>query len=213
MHNDIANFPSTFYYSQGLCPASEWQQETWRLDCADYGNLFDRCVASQRVAVISTEKLFRFTPSDKINEPEADIVVRLVQSINRIYEANGKPFSSEMLGIIAPYRNQIALIKHKLASAGISDYEKIMVDTVERFQGSQREVILLSFCVNRPYQLDLMCNLNHEGKVDRKLNVAITRARQQFFMTGNARLLRLHPVYATLLDYYDSQTFVLNEIP
>jgi len=84
-------------------------------------------------------KLFRFTPSDKINETEADIVVRLVQSINRIYEANGKPFSSEMLGIIAPYRNQIALIKHKLASAGISDYEKIMVDTVERFQGSQRE--------------------------------------------------------------------------
>ncbi|MDK2837676.1 MAG: replication ATP-dependent helicase/nuclease Dna2 [Bacteroidota bacterium] len=213
MHNDIANFPSTFYYSQGLCPASEWQQETWTLECANYDNLFDRCVASQRVAVFSTEKLFRFTPSDKINETEAEIVVRLVQSINRIYEANGKSFSSEMLGIIAPYRNQIALIKHKLASAGISDYEKIMVDTVERFQGSQREVILLSFCVNRPYQLDLMCNLNHEGKVDRKLNVAITRARQQFFMTGNAHLLRLHPVYATLLDYYDSQTFVLNEIP
>jgi len=68
MHNDIANFPSTFYYSQDLRPASEWQQETWRLDCADYGNLFDRCVASQRVAVFSTEKLFRFTPSDKINE-------------------------------------------------------------------------------------------------------------------------------------------------
>ena len=213
MHNDIANFPATFYYSQGLQPAGQWQQEAWTLECTAPCNLFDKCVASQRVAMFSTEKLFRFTPSNKINETEADIVVRLVQSIHRIYEANGKSFSSNMLGIIAPYRNQIALIKHKLASAGIIDYEKIMVDTVERFQGSQREVILLSFCVNQPYQLDLMCNLNHDGKVDRKLNVAITRARQQFFMTGNARLLRRHPVYATLLDFYDSQTFVLNEIP
>lgn len=213
MHNDIANFPANFYYSQGLCPACEWQQETWTLNCTDHGNLFDRCVASQRVAMFSTEKLFRTTPSNKINETEADIVVKLVQSICRIYEANGKSFSSEMLGIIAPYRNQIALIKHKLAMADIIDYDKIMVDTVERFQGSQREVILLSFCVNQPYQLDLMCNLNHDGKIDRKLNVAITRARQQFFMTGNARLLRRHPVYATLLDFYDSQTFVLNEVP
>ncbi|RNC64580.1 AAA domain-containing protein [Proteiniphilum sp. X52] len=201
MHNDIAAFPATFFYSGNLFPALDWQWEEWK-PRSPSDNLFDRWIAAKRTAFFSTEKIHGSPTSDKINEAEADLIITLLTSIRNVYEANGTVFDTQAVGIIAPYRNQIAFIKHKLSLAGIPHWEKIMIDTVERYQGSQRDVILVSFCANKPYQMDFLCNPNHDGTVDRKLNVAITRARRQLFLVGNATVLRESPVYAALLDFY-----------
>ena len=201
MHEDIARFPATWFYSGGLLPASEWQSSEWNLTCAS-GHLMERCVATERTVFFSTEKINQTSSSGKLNETEATVIVELLLSIRKIYEENGIQFDPGSVGIIAPYRNQIALIRHKLSESDLQDSEKMMIDTVERFQGSQRDVIILSFCVNNPGQLDYLTNLNHDGTVDRKLNVAITRARQQLFLIGNAGILQSHPVYATLLHHY-----------
>ena len=137
--------------------------------------------------------------SAKINYSEACIVADLAV---RIYEHHQSDFDeSRTLGIITPYRSQIALIKKEIESVGIPVLNRILVDTVERFQGSERDVIIYSFCVNYPYQLKFLSNLTEEEGVliDRKLNVALTRARKQMFITGVPELLERNPLYKSLL--------------
>lgn len=148
-----------------------------------------------------------FFPSDaepqggscKVNRSEAILAARLAAKVYEQYTGNFDATCT--LGIITPYRSQVALIRKEIACLGIPDLNKILIDTVERFQGSERDVIIYSFCVNRPYQLEYLSNLTEEGGVliDRKLNVALTRARKQMFLTGVSELLRLNPIYADLL--------------
>ena len=210
MHIDISAYPSRFFYEENLFPIMSWQSEPLALMDSGQEEM-DSMVANNRVLFLSTEKLHEDVVTNKINHNEATAAVALVQSVLRVYEHSNDAIRSSQIGIIAPYRNQIALIKQQLAEANIPNHEEISVDTVERYQGSQRDIILLSFCVNRAYQLDFLCNLNHDGTVDRKLNVALTRARKQLFMVGNANILRRHPIYATLLDFVKEKIFVLEE--
>ncbi len=201
MHKDISIFPAKYFYDNNLFPACDWQQDEWKLRKFDVDNYLQKIIANNRTYFFSTEK-YEYAQSPKINEAEANIIVELIQNLKEVYLANGLEFNLQKLGIIAPYRNQIALIRHKLVEAKIENYEQIMIDTVERFQGSQRDITILSFCVSKPYQLNFLCNLNREGTVDRKLNVSLTRARQQMFLVGNARILSQHPIYASFLEHY-----------
>lgn len=209
MHNQIAEFPSAFFYPQKLLPAQDWQSERWQSSYPVSSDVIVRNVSENRVVFFSTERLNPRGGSSKINENEAGIVVSIVKAIKSVYAHNQRPFDTRNIGIIAPYRNQIALIKHRLSQADIFDYQYIMVDTVERFQGSQRDVIVISFCANKPYQLNFLCNLNDDGTVDRKLNVSLTRARQQLFMVGNRQILTKHPIYATLMEFHKNRTVII----
>ena len=84
---------------------------------------------------------------------------------------------------------------------GIPVLNRILVDTVERFQGSERDVIIYSCCINSYYQLKFVSNLTEEDGVliDRKLNVALTRARKQMFITGVPKFLESSPLYQMYL--------------
>jgi DNA replication ATP-dependent helicase Dna2 len=208
MHSEIAAFPSTYFYSENLFPALDWQTGEWRLSNVN-GNFYDKYIATKRTILFSTERKEINNISNKINQSEAEIIAELLESIQRVYNDNNITYDSSKIGIIAPYRNQIALIRHKLSEARIDDYENIMIDTVERFQGSQRDIIIVSFCINQPGQFRYLCNLNYDGTVDRKLNVALTRARQQLFLVGNAQLLLKHPIYKSLVNFYSYKTVVL----
>ena len=110
------------------------------------------------------------------------------------------------MGIITPYRSQIALVKKEIEALGIPELNQILIDTVERFQGSERDVIIYSFCVNYPYQLKFLSNLTEEDGIliDRKLNVALTRARKQMLLTGVPALLERNPLYKSLLKLIES---------
>ena len=142
--------------------------------------------------------------SAKTNHSEARIAARLAATV---YKEHSEAFdASRTLGIITPYRSQIALIKKEIEVLGISELNQILIDTVERFQGSERDVIIYSFCVNYPYQLKFLSNLTEEDGIliDRKLNVALTRARKQMLLTGVPTLLERNPLYKSLLKLIES---------
>ncbi|MBR5930379.1 MAG: hypothetical protein IKZ93_10390, partial [Prevotella sp.] len=85
---------------------------------------------------------------------------------------------------------------------------EISIDTVERYQGSQRDVIIYSFTVQNMYQLEFLtanCFIERDADgtfriIDRKLNVALTRARKQLIVTGNPQILSANPLFKALME-------------
>lgn len=200
MHQEIADLVNIPFYNGQLVAATERQTEPLHYTSYDNSDFYQVLLTTHRTGLIHVRNSNLSTTSDKMNESEADEIVSLSLALLTLYKANDKTFDSQRtLGIITPYRNQIALIKQKLYETGIPEMSDIMVDTVERYQGSQRDVILISFCFNKPFQLQYFSNMNHDGTVDRKLNVALTRAREQLFLVGNDMILFRHPVYKEIL--------------
>ena len=205
MHPDIARFPNEmFYHDEQLEPVPLEHQldTTLHYDLPSLDPL-DDLLKQRRVLFFDCEKEGHDQLSDKVNAAEAHIVADLLRRVCRFYGPRFNP--QKTVGVIVPYRNQIAMIRQEIAQLGLDELEHISIDTVERYQGSQRDVIIYSFTVSRPYQLDfLTSNCFTEGgrTIDRKLNVAITRARCQLLMTGNARLLSRNPVFRALIEKY-----------
>ena len=137
--------------------------------------------------------------SGKTNRYEAQIVAGLAKEVYLAHEEEFDP--NRTLGVITPYRSQIALIRKELQALAIPALSRISIDTVERYQGSERDVIIYSFCVNHLYQLRFLPNLTEEDgvQIDRKLNVALTRARKQLFITGVPEILSHNSIYQYLL--------------
>ncbi|MDQ2770973.1 MAG: ATP-binding protein, partial [Bacteroidota bacterium] len=201
MHEELADLVNAdFYESQLRCPLP-WQHAP--LDRAGWPAPTDdltRALHQQRVVFVPTRR----QPEDlsmKESAQEADLAARAAAYVVQGY---GPLFNPETtLGIIASYRNQAALIRARLAALaaelGLPALARVSVDTVERYQGSQREVIIVSFCCHHEHQLELLVSPNEEGTVDRKLNVAVTRARQQLLLLGNELMLARAPHHAALL--------------
>lgn len=132
----------------------------------------------------------------KTNIHEARTVVHVLQTLKKIYAAVDVRLDANAVGIITPYRAQISMIRSMLSE----EDQYISVDTVERYQGGARDVIIISLCTNRLSQLDSLVSLSNEG-VDRKLNVALTRAKEQIIIIGNESILSRNETYKKLIDY------------
>lgn len=128
----------------------------------------------------------------------------MAQLLKTIHTLSGTSFDpSKTVGVIVPYRNQIAMIRQEINRLDIPSLIPISIDTVERYQGSQRDIIIYSFTVQNRYQLDFLTSncFVEDGKViDRKLNVALTRARKQLIITGNEAILRQNTLFKDLID-------------
>ena len=208
MHPDIAAFPNLMFYpNEQLEPVPlKHQTDTSLHYDLESNDVVDDLLKQHRLLFIHSENpqqngITEDTNfSDKTNPAEARIVADLLYRIHRFYGDSFNP--DKTVGVIVPYRNQIAMIRQEIEKLKLHQLEQISIDTVERYQGSQRDVIIYSFTVSRPCQLDFLtsnCFIEEGRTIDRKLNVAITRARKQLIMTGNATLLCRNAIFKQLI--------------
>ena len=207
MHPEVAEFTNTHFYGNKLkCLNLAHQLETKMPIPALFlhPNAEELTTLTSRVTFIPSVAETNLE-THKLNEDEAAIAAHLALQVVKLLGGDFK--GRQSIGIITPYRSQIALIKSKLQAYGLPQMNEILVDTVERFQGSECDIIIYSFCVNAPYQLKFLSNIVVEDglQIDRKLNVALTRARKQLFLIGVPHLLQLNPIYKALLDYVRSK--------
>ena len=200
MHPEVGDFASIHFYGGQLLPVPVPHQ-TEKLEFRKYGKDFQEYVATTRFGFIHCDYP-NIEENNKSNQGEARIVAALVGSIYQLCLLNSLDFNPDKrIGIIVPFRGQIAMIRKELASLKIPQTNEIVIDTVERFQGSQRDIMIFSTTISQPYQLDILSTLTEiDGEiVDRKLNVALTRAKKQMFIVGNAHLLERNPLYKELI--------------
>ncbi len=119
-----------------------------------------------------------FVASKKMNVEEAEVVAKVIKGFFSL------GISRSQLGVIAPYRGQVGEIRRLAPSMSV-------VDTVDRFQGSDREIIMLSLT-----ETETKGNVGFSDP--RRLNVAITRAKKKLVIVGNPE------VRATILQQYVS---------
>ena len=204
MHPDIADFANRKFYAkeQLECVPLAHQLETELAYNEESEDALDNTLKAHRMIFIPSMPCKQLNISEKVNTDEARIIADLLR---RLFRQMSKDFDPQKsVGVIVPYRNQIAMIRKEIERLEIPALEGISIDTVERYQGSQRDVILYSFTIQSRYQLDFLTanTFYEEGQpIDRKLNVAITRARKQLILTGNESTLRKNQLFAELIDY------------
>lgn len=219
MHPGIADFPNNAFYGGHLQPVPlPHQEEKTPTECPG-SNWIENLLTTRRTAFISCEPKNMAEEPDKMNTAEAEIIAEVVYEGWRLISATagsdgkeGDTFDvNKSIGVIVPYRNQISTVRNaidrRIEEKGLPhSLHDITIDTVERYQGSQRDLIIYGFTIKKFYQLSFLTDNEYFDEadntmIDRKLNVAMTRARKHLVMVGNAHLLSSDDTFKRLIDY------------
>ena len=200
MHPEICDFVNKQFYDNRLKTVGlSHQLSALSLEHAE--TLMEAFVASTRLGFVDVASAVT-SDNNKINKEEAEAVAAIIGALLALLKKNNIPVvPARQIGIIVPFRNQIATIRSALLRHGLLECEAVTIDTVECFQGSQRDYVIFSTTIRQPYQLNILSSVQQVGgtDVDRKLNVALTRARKQFFMVGCKELLCRSSIYRSFI--------------
>lgn len=204
MHKDIAEFPNYAFYGNKLDIVPR-DHQLLPNDRKDTGNSIITMLTTRRVAFVAAEPP-ALSPSARTNSTEARMIAATVHAVYELESDRFKP--EETVGVIVPYRNQISAVRNEIEKFNVPCLHDITIDTVERYQGSQRDYIIYGFTIQQPYQLNFLTNsvFEEDGLViDRKLNVAITRARLNLVLIGNPVLLNENFTFYKLMEFVRSK--------
>ena len=194
MHPDIAAFPNEMFYAQEQLQTVPLPHQLE--DRLDYGEPSE----DEMDDVLKQHRVLFLDADDSEAQLVADLLRRIYrQMVSHRFDVH------RSIGVIVTYRHQIAQIRREIDLLGISPLLDISIDTVERYQGSQRDVIIYALGVQDQADLEFVtaqCFEEQGRTVDRKLNVAMTRARKQLLMTGKQEVLQQNNIFRELIRRY-----------
>ena len=189
MNEEIMRFSSDWFYGNQVESAPE----------VKYRSILDLDVPMEWVDTSELDIREQFVGDSfgRINKAEAELTLLTLQ---QYFERIGKTrVLNERLdvGVISPYRAQVQYLRSQLKK---KEYFKpfrhlITVNTVDGFQGQERDIIVIS-----------LVRSNDEGQIGflrdlRRMNVAITRARMKLIILGDVHTMMRHPFYRKLFEY------------
>lgn len=114
-----------------------------------------------------------------------------VSYLQKVYELDGVEVEPEDVGIVTPYRKQVDRIRRLVDALGL---ERVKVGTVEEFQGSERDVIIISTVKSGGSGLGFMSS-------EKRFNVAVTRAKSLLVVVGDPAVLCQESCWAAFAEY------------
>ena len=188
MNEAIMRFSSEWFYHGELEAAPEVKNRSI-LD-------FDSPISWIDTSEMDFKEQFVGETFGRINKNEANLLLQQLEAyINKI---GGERILDERIdfGIISPYKAQVQYLRGKIkGSESLRPYRQLFtVNTVDGFQGQERDVIFISLVrANDDGQIGFLRDL-------RRMNVAITRARMKLVILGDATTLGKHPFYRKLIE-------------
>ena len=205
MNDDIMRFSSDYFYHGQVESAPEVRFRgildlDTPMEWIDTSELLDN-PDNPEAPELSFKEEFVGESYGRINKAEGLLTMHVLQ---QYFERIGKQRLLDEridVGIISPYRAQVQYLRRLLTKR---EYFKpfrrqISVNTVDGFQGQERDVIVIS-----------LVRSNDEGQIGflrdlRRMNVAITRARMKVIILGNRQTMTRHPFYRQLWQYCKKQ--------
>ena len=189
----IGNFISKTFYNNKLKNNDNLKFERIYKDSEKPSTMSKICDPDDIITLVHTEN-HNHVVTGKSVEEDAEVILDLVEFLL------GKGISPKSIGVISPYRAQVALIRRKIekftSRADLGFLSKEMVDTIDRFQGDERDVIIFSMCLSDSINSDLL-------KDKRKINVALSRAKKKLIVVGNWDLANKYNVFNSLFEYVE----------
>lgn len=192
MNGEIMRFSSEWFYGGMLQSAPEVKYRSI-LD-------FDTPIEWINTEGLDCNEEFIGENYGRINKSEAELSIEQLKGY--ITKIGRERFLDERIdvGMISPYKAQVQYLRRLVRNdAFFKPYRQaITINTVDGFQGQERDVILIS-----------LVRANEEGQIGflndlRRMNVAITRARMKLIILGDASTLTRHAFYKKLYTYIES---------
>jgi DNA replication ATP-dependent helicase Dna2 len=183
MNSDVQEIPSRLFYEGTLSPAPGVAQRRLNLNPGVSSKGEINKIIDPELPVVFVD--VHSSDSGKASPAEAAVACTIVESLI----ASG--VTTHEIGIISPYRAQQALIRG-LLSDRIGGHASVSVDTVDRFQGGEKEVIIVSLA-----RSDGVTSFLADRK---RLNVSLSRARSKLILLGHGPALEAHPLFYSILQ-------------
>lgn len=139
----------------------------------------------------------------RLNKEEAALLIRQAEKLIEEIGLEEWITQNMTIGIITPYRAQVDYLNHLAESSSLLEplHKLVTINTVDAFQGQERDVIVISFVrSNAKGEVGFLADI-------RRTNVAMTRAKKKLIMIGDSATLGTHPFYVKLLEYLQTNDF------
>jgi predicted DNA helicase len=192
MNETLMKFPNREFYDGKLKTDESVKNITlkdFQIKTPNFGNFWDKILDPENVICFldtsKSEERFerkRLGSTSTENPFEVEIIKSILEKMFKI------GIKKEWVGVITPYDDQLDLLRKSLG-------ELVEINTVDGFQGREKEIILISFVRSSKEKiLGFLTDL-------RRLNTAITRAKRKLICVGDSETLKIHPVYKRFIDF------------